>query len=131
MSQHTDERSTARAREQSMGFVSRPRFEDYREKYAKYFKMERRNGILQVQMHSDGGSVIYGLPINNAWSQLWMEIGNDPDNEVLIFGGAASNAAVVGPVPFGTPFTILCALTLMSMVIGPFAAAAALRHGLE
>jgi heme exporter protein B len=50
---------------------------------------------------------------------------------VLIFGVSASNAAVVGPVPFGTPFTILCALTLMSMVIGPFAAAAALRHGLE
>lgn len=50
---------------------------------------------------------------------------------VLIFGVSASNAAVVGPVPFGTPFTILCALTLMSLVIGPFAAAAALRHGLE
>jgi heme exporter protein B len=50
---------------------------------------------------------------------------------VLIFGVAASNAAVVGPVPFGTPFTILCALTLMSLVIGPFAAAAALRHGLD
>jgi heme exporter protein B len=31
----------------------------------------------------------------------------------------------------GTPFTILCALTLVSAVIGPFAAAAALRHGLE
>ena len=31
---------------------------------------------------------------------------------VLIFGVAASNAAIVGPLPFGTPFTILCALTL-------------------
>jgi heme exporter protein B len=50
---------------------------------------------------------------------------------VLIFGVSASNAAIVGPVPFGTPFTILCALTLMSLVVGPFAAAAALRHGLE
>jgi heme exporter protein B len=50
---------------------------------------------------------------------------------VLIFGVAASNAAIVGPVPFGTPFTLLCALTLMSLVIGPFAAAVALRHGLE
>jgi heme exporter protein B len=50
---------------------------------------------------------------------------------VLIFGVAASNAAVVGPVPFGAPFTILCALTLMSIVVGPFAAAAALRHGME
>ena len=50
---------------------------------------------------------------------------------VLIFGVSASNAAVIGPVPFGTPFTILCALTLMSLVIGPFAAAAALRAGQE
>jgi heme exporter protein B len=50
---------------------------------------------------------------------------------VLIFGVSATNAAVSGPVPFGPPFTILCALSLMSLVIGPFAAAAALRHGLE
>jgi heme exporter protein B len=47
---------------------------------------------------------------------------------VLIFGVAASNAAVAGPVPFGTPFTILCALSLASLVIGPLAAAAAFRH---
>ena len=50
---------------------------------------------------------------------------------VLIFGVAASNAAIVGPLPFGTPFTILAALSLISLVIGPFAAAAALRHGLD
>jgi heme exporter protein B len=50
---------------------------------------------------------------------------------VLIFGVAASNAATIGPVPFGSPFMILVALTLASMVVGPFAAAAALRHGLD
>ena len=50
---------------------------------------------------------------------------------VLIFGVAASNAAIVGPLPFGAPFTILCALTLGSTVVGIFAAAAALRHGME
>ena len=50
---------------------------------------------------------------------------------VLIFGVSASNAAIVGPLPFGTPFTILCALTLVSMVIGPFAAALAVRQGQE
>lgn len=50
---------------------------------------------------------------------------------VLIFGVSATNAAVSGPVPFGPPFTILCALSLMSLVIGPFAAATALRQGLE
>jgi len=50
---------------------------------------------------------------------------------VLIFGVAATNAAVAGPVPFGTPFTMLCALTLMSAVIGPAAAAATLRYAME
>jgi heme exporter protein B len=50
---------------------------------------------------------------------------------VLVFGVASANAAIVGPVPFGTPFTILCALSLASLAIAPFAAAAALRHGLE
>jgi heme exporter protein B len=50
---------------------------------------------------------------------------------VLIFGVAASSAALVGPVPFGTPFGILCGLSLMSLATGPVAAAIALRHGLE
>jgi heme exporter protein B len=50
---------------------------------------------------------------------------------VLIFGVAAANAAVAGPAPFGTPFTVLCALTLACLVIGPFAAAAALRLDIE
>jgi heme exporter protein B len=50
---------------------------------------------------------------------------------VLIFGVAAANAAVTGPVPFGTPFTVLSALTLASLVVGPFAAAAALRLDIE
>jgi len=50
---------------------------------------------------------------------------------VLIFGVAAANAALAGTTPFGPPFTILCGLTLASLVLGPVAAAAALRHGLE
>jgi heme exporter protein B len=49
---------------------------------------------------------------------------------VLIFGVAASNAAIAGS-GFGAPFMILCALTLGSLVLGPLAAAAALRQGLE
>ena len=46
----------------------------------------------------------------------------------LIFGVSAANAAITGPLTFGPAFTILCALTLASVVIGTFAAAAALRH---
>jgi heme exporter protein B len=50
---------------------------------------------------------------------------------VLIFGVAAAEAAITNPLPFGAPFSILCALSLVSFVVGPIAAAASLRHGLD
>ena len=50
---------------------------------------------------------------------------------VLIFGVASSNAAISGVTSFSAPFSILCALSLASFVIGPFAAAISLRHGLD
>lgn len=46
---------------------------------------------------------------------------------VLIFGVSAVYAAVEEPAPFLPPFLILAALTLFFAVIGPWAAAAALR----
>lgn len=46
---------------------------------------------------------------------------------VLIFGVSASYASVNEPAPFLPPFLILCALTLVFAVVGPLAAAAALR----
>ena len=46
---------------------------------------------------------------------------------VLIFGVSAVYAAVQEPAPFLPPFLFLTALTLVFAVIGPVAAAAALR----
>jgi heme exporter protein B len=50
---------------------------------------------------------------------------------VLIFGVSAASAPIVGPTPFLPPFLILVALTLVSAVVSPLAAAAALRTGSE
>ncbi|NTF43635.1 heme exporter protein CcmB [Rhizobium rhizogenes] len=47
---------------------------------------------------------------------------------VLIFGVSATYAAVEGPQPFLPPFLILIALTLFFAVLGPAAAALALRN---
>ncbi|ARQ60300.1 UNVERIFIED_ORG: heme exporter protein B [Rhizobium etli] len=47
---------------------------------------------------------------------------------VLIFGVSATYAAVEDPAPFLSPFLILAALTLFFAVIGPAAAALALRN---
>ncbi|WP_119306195.1 heme exporter protein CcmB [Cohaesibacter haloalkalitolerans] len=50
---------------------------------------------------------------------------------VLIFGVSAALGAVTDPAPFDTPFYILCGLSLLYLVIGPVAAAAALRSAQE
>lgn len=47
---------------------------------------------------------------------------------VLIFSVAASAAAGGGPVPFETPLKLVAALTLATFVLGPVAAAAAIRQ---
>lgn len=46
----------------------------------------------------------------------------------LIFGVGAASAAIVGPAPFGPPFLLLCAATLVALVVCPLAAAAAIRQ---
>lgn len=46
---------------------------------------------------------------------------------VLIFGVAATNAAIGGTVPFLTPVRVLAGLSLGYAVLGPLAAAAAVR----
>jgi heme exporter protein B len=47
---------------------------------------------------------------------------------ILIFGVAATNAAVGGLVPFGPPFKLIAAISLATFVLGPIAAAAAIRQ---
>jgi heme exporter protein B len=49
----------------------------------------------------------------------------------LIFGVSAARTAIVGPLEFGPPFLILIAISLFAIVIGPIAAAAALRLELD
>lgn len=46
---------------------------------------------------------------------------------ILIFGVSAATAGIGNPVPFATPFLVLCALSLAAVAGAPFAAAAALR----
>jgi enoyl-CoA hydratase/carnithine racemase len=69
------------------GYVARPSFDAYAEKYSRYFVMRRRDGIIELRMHTDGGPARFDFAVHNAWAQAWQEIGNDPDNEVLILTG--------------------------------------------
>jgi len=69
------------------GYVARPSFDAYAEKFSRYFAMRRRDGIIELRMHTNGGPARFGFDVHNAWAQAWHEVGNDPDNEVLIITG--------------------------------------------
>jgi enoyl-CoA hydratase/carnithine racemase len=74
-------------REKWRGLVDRPRFDEYSKKFADFFEMRRRNGIIELRMHGEGRSYFQTMASHNSWSQAWHEIGNDPENQVLILTG--------------------------------------------
>ncbi|MEL1136101.1 enoyl-CoA hydratase/isomerase family protein [Desulfitobacterium sp. THU1] len=63
-------------------------FEVYSKKYADIMKMTRKNGIIEVKMHTDGGPLKYVWSVHEAWGQAWREIGADHENQVIIITGS-------------------------------------------
>lgn len=57
------------------GFVARPVFEEYAEKYADYFVMRRENGVIELRMHTGGGPATFNFAVHNAWGQTSLEVG--------------------------------------------------------
>jgi len=75
----------------STKFVSRPKFEEYKEKYKDRIIMERRNGIILLRMHTNNGPVLWNEDMHNALPQAWHDVGNDPENQVMILTSTGSH----------------------------------------
>jgi enoyl-CoA hydratase/carnithine racemase len=70
-------------------FVPTPRFEDYREAFRDFFRMERReDGVLLVAAHTLGGPIQLSVQNHRALGQMLKTVGADPENEVLILTGS-------------------------------------------
>jgi enoyl-CoA hydratase/carnithine racemase len=66
------------------GHVPPPRLDEYSAKYADFFRMRRENGIIELRLHTDDGPYVHNWAAHNAWSRVWQDVGNDPQNQVLI-----------------------------------------------
>jgi enoyl-CoA hydratase/carnithine racemase len=64
--------------------VPYPKLEDYKKTFAEHMAFERRNGILQVRLHTKGGPVKWSFEMHQAMAEAWTTIGHDPENEVII-----------------------------------------------
>ena len=80
-------------------------FEEYADKYEN-LHMERRDGILQVTFHTDGGSFKWGEVPHRQLGYAFTDIGSDPENKVVIMTGTGETFLVgwVGTVaPWNIP----------------------------
>lgn len=65
-------------------------FDEYRGKF-KHVRMTRSDGILEVTLHSNGGSLIWGAGPHRELPQVFAEIGADRDNRVVILTGTGDD----------------------------------------
>ena len=77
------------------------KLDDYSHKY-KHARLERRNGILQVTLHSDGGELLWGGGPHEDLSYLFADIARDFDNRVVILTGTGESFCANPPPAGGT-----------------------------
>jgi|TARA_B100000315_G_scaffold255568_1_gene299229 enoyl-CoA hydratase/carnithine racemase len=71
------------------------KFEEYSQKYQSV-RMERTDGILQITLHTNGGTLQWSMGPHHELPQAFHDIGSDPGNRVVIMTGAGE--AFSGPV---------------------------------
>ncbi|HZC40301.1 MAG TPA: enoyl-CoA hydratase/isomerase family protein [Streptosporangiaceae bacterium] len=70
-------------------FVPAPRFAEYRETFAGFFRLDRRDdGVLLAQAHTQGGPIQLSVQNHRALGQFLKTAGADPENELLILTGS-------------------------------------------
>ena len=66
------------------------RFEAYAEKY-QHIRMERRNGILQITLHTNNETLKWGAGPHEELGYCFTDIGTDPENKVIILTATGDN----------------------------------------
>lgn len=79
-------------------------FDTYSKKYEEFIIMTRRNGIIEVRLHTDGGPAVHSWKAHNAWREAWIDIGRDPENEVMILTGTGDRWQTGNPEVWKVPF---------------------------
>ena len=70
-------------------FVPTPKFEEYKERFKDFYKLERRSdGVLLVQAHTNGGPIQLSVENHRSLGQLLKTVGADPENEIMIITGS-------------------------------------------
>lgn len=73
-------------------FIPTPKFDEYKEQFSSFFKLERRDdGVIYAEAHTLGGPIQLNVQNHRALGQVLKTIGADPENELLILTGAGED----------------------------------------
>ncbi|GAA4332057.1 enoyl-CoA hydratase/isomerase family protein [Pigmentiphaga soli] len=73
-------------------FLPTPEFEEYKEFFKDFYKMERReDGVILVQAHTRGGPIQLSVENHRSLGQMLKTVGADPKNEILILTGSGDD----------------------------------------
>jgi enoyl-CoA hydratase/carnithine racemase len=64
------------------------RFEAYRESFPNARLSRSQTGVLEVALHTDGGTLLFNGHTHEQFVDLFHAIGSDPDNRVVILTGS-------------------------------------------
>lgn len=78
------------------------KFDEYKNTY-QTINMERRDGVLQLTFHTNGGSLQWGLLPHREFTQAFAEIGTDPDNKLIILTGTGDDFSGPRSTPASRP----------------------------
>jgi enoyl-CoA hydratase/carnithine racemase len=67
----------------------RPIFDEYSTAY-RHVRMRREDGILELTLHSDGDSLIWGDGPHTELGYAFADVGADPDNRIVILTGTGA-----------------------------------------
>src|ERR1700757_984682 len=64
------------------------RFDTYRDSFPNARLTRSKSGVLEVALHTDGGTLIFDGRTHEQFVDLFHAIGSDPDNRVVILTGS-------------------------------------------
>ncbi|HWX35701.1 MAG TPA: enoyl-CoA hydratase-related protein, partial [Steroidobacteraceae bacterium] len=66
------------------------RFEAYRQNFPNARLTRSKTGVLEVALHTDGGTVVFNGYTHEQFVELFHAIASDPDNRVVILTGSGN-----------------------------------------
>ena len=63
------------------------RFDAYRDSFHNARLARSKSGVLEVALHTDGGTLVFDGHAHEQFVDLFHTIGSDPDNRVVILTG--------------------------------------------